>query len=45
MAAMLGKRQSTVQHWASTGRIPAQWHERLLELARERGLAWNPGIL
>ena len=38
LATLLGKRQSTVQHWAKTGRIPAQWHERLLELARQQGI-------
>ena len=38
LATLLGKRQSTVQHWAKTGRIPAQWHDRLLELARGQGI-------
>ena len=38
LAHLLGKRQSTVEHWASTGRIPAQWHGSLLSLARERGI-------
>ena len=42
LAALLGKRQSTVQHWASTGRIPSQWHEQLLELARDRGIGLEP---
>ena len=42
LAALLGKRQSTVQHWASTGRIPSQWHEQLLELARSRGIGLEP---
>ena len=42
MAALLGKRQSTVQHWASTGRIPSQWHGQLLELARSRGIGLEP---
>ena len=39
LAQLLGRRQSTVEHWASTGRIPAQWHEPLMALARERGIA------
>jgi myo-inositol-1-phosphate synthase len=39
LAALLGRRQSTVEHWASTGRIPAQWHQPLISLARERGIA------
>ena len=42
LAALLGKRQSTVQHWARTGRIPAQWHGRLIELAREKGIGLEP---
>jgi myo-inositol-1-phosphate synthase len=39
LAALLGRRQSTVEHWASTGRIPAQWQQPLISLARERGIA------
>ena len=42
LGSLLGKRQSTVQHWAKTGRIPAQWHERLLELAHEKGIGLDP---
>ena len=42
LAALLGKRQSTVQHWARTGRIPSQWHERLLELAFQQGIGLEP---
>ena len=42
LAALLGKRQSTVQHWAKTGRIPAQWHTPLLELARRQGVVLEP---
>ena len=38
LAQLLGKRQSTVEHWAQTGRIPAQWHQALLALARQRGI-------
>jgi myo-inositol-1-phosphate synthase len=38
LARLLGRRQSTVEHWAATGRIPAQWHEPLMALARERGV-------
>ncbi len=32
-----------MQHWAKTGRIPSQWHDSLLKLARERGIALEPG--
>ena len=42
LANSLGRRQSTVQHWAKTGRIPSQWHEQLLKLAREKGIALEP---
>ncbi|MEZ4480148.1 MAG: inositol-3-phosphate synthase [Dehalococcoidia bacterium] len=38
LAALLGRRQSTIQHWARTGHIPAQWHRPLMELARGRGI-------
>ena len=42
LAGMLGKRQSTVQHWVRIGRIPAQWHKPLLELAYEKGIGKGP---
>jgi myo-inositol-1-phosphate synthase len=42
LAALLGRRQSTVQHWATTGRIPAQWHGALMSLARQRGVILEP---
>ena len=42
LAGLLGRRQSTVQHWARIGRIPAQWQEKLLELARQHGMALEP---
>ncbi|MBN1188772.1 MAG: inositol-3-phosphate synthase [Dehalococcoidales bacterium] len=43
LAGLLGRRQSTVQHWVKTGRIPAQWHKPLLKLAREKGINLEPG--
>jgi myo-inositol-1-phosphate synthase len=42
LANLLGKRQSTIEHWASTGRIPAQWHQPLMSLAREKGIILEP---
>ncbi len=42
LANILGRRQSTVQHWAKTGRIPSQWHGPLLTLAHEKGIALEP---
>src|SRR5438445_12174484 len=42
LAALLGRRQSTIEHWAATGRIPSQWHQPLISLARERGVVVEP---
>jgi myo-inositol-1-phosphate synthase len=42
LASLLGRRQSTVEHWASTGRIPAQWQQPLMSIARERGVVVEP---
>jgi len=39
LAKALGKRQSTIQHWVETGIVPAQWHQPLMKLAREKGIA------
>src|ERR1035437_325317 len=38
LANLLGRRQSTIQHWVKIGRIPSQWHKPLLNLAHERGV-------
>ncbi len=38
LAKLIGKRQSTVQHWARTGTIPTRWQKQLLDLAREKGI-------
>ena len=42
LANLLGKRQSTIQHWAKTGRVPAQWHGPLMSLARQKGIVVEP---
>jgi myo-inositol-1-phosphate synthase len=42
LAAILGRRQSTVQHWAKTGRVPAQWQQVLIVVARQRGVILEP---
>ena len=42
LARALDKSQSTVQHWAKTGRVPSQWHGPLMELANEKGVALEP---
>jgi myo-inositol-1-phosphate synthase len=38
LAALLGKRQSTIEHWAKTGRVPAQWQTPLMSLAHLKGV-------
>ena len=42
LANLLGKRQSTVQHWAKTGRIPSHWHKPLMKLAVRLGINLEP---
>ncbi len=39
LARAIGANQSTVQHWARTGEIPAWRHEQILHAAHERGIA------
>lgn len=39
LARLIGKRPSTVQHWAATGTIPAKWHRDLIRIAQENGIA------
>src|SRR5439155_24734727 len=38
LAGLLGRRQSTIEHWGNTGRVPAQWHGPRVSLARQRGI-------
>lgn len=38
LAKLMDKRQSTIQHWVESGRIPSQWHQPLMKLAREKGV-------
>lgn len=42
VAEVIGKRQSTVAHWAKTGVIPAKWHGTLLDAAKSRGISLRP---
>jgi hypothetical protein len=42
LANIVGKRQSTIQHWAQVGVIPAKWQGELLKLAMERGVDLQP---
>jgi hypothetical protein len=42
LAELLGKGQSTVQHWAKVGLIPAKWQTTILDLARSHGILLSP---
>lgn len=42
LARLIGKRQSTVQHWSSVGTVPAKWQGALLELAQKQGIELGP---
>ena len=42
LARLVGKGQSTVQHWAKTGCIPAKWQAELLRIAGEKGIDLAP---
>ena len=43
LADALGTKQSTVQHWAKTGTIPAKWHSAVVSKAVDRGISVSPG--
>lgn len=43
LAKLLNKKQSTVQHWAKTGIIPAKWQATLIEIASRNGIDLTPG--
>lgn len=42
LARLIGKRQSTVNHWVKTGSIPAKWHPELLRVAAENNIDLAP---
>jgi hypothetical protein len=41
LAQLLGKRQSTVSHWAKRG-VPTKWQKPLLDLAADHGIDLSP---
>lgn len=43
LAKLIGKGQSTVQHWARKGIIPAKWQRELLLLAQTYDIDLTPG--
>jgi hypothetical protein len=42
LAKLIGKRQSTVQHWCKVGTIPAKWHSKLMEVANQHDVTLIP---
>lgn len=42
LANLIGKGQSTVQHWSKRGMIPARWQRQLLEIAQQQGIDLSP---
>jgi len=42
LGRFIGKGQTTVQHWAKKGIIPAKWQSELLRLAKEHGINLTP---
>lgn len=42
LARAIDTKQSTVQYWASTGRIPIKWHAKIIEAGRSIGLHIDP---
>lgn len=43
LAEALHTKQSTVQYWTKTGKIPDKWHKPIVEAAVLRGLNVSPG--
>lgn len=42
LARLLQSKQSTIQYWSSTGRIPAKWHKKIIEVGKQIGLNIDP---
>lgn len=42
LARALGIRPSTVQYWASKGKIPAKWHQKIIKAADRVGFRISP---
>ena len=38
LARLLGKPTSSIQYWARRGSIPPWWHQKVLALAKQRGI-------
>lgn len=42
VARLLETKQSTVQYWSTTGRIPAKWHAKIMAAGEQIGLKIDP---
>jgi hypothetical protein len=42
LARLLETKQSTVQYWVATGRIPAKWHGKIIDAGKAIGLTLDP---
>ena len=42
LARALSTKQSTIQYWATTGKIPVKWHRKIIEAGRAVGLHIDP---
>ena len=42
LGRLIGRPQTTVEHWAIVAYIPEKWRQRLLDLAIERGVLLSP---
>lgn len=42
LARAIEAQQSTVQYWASTGKIPAKWHQKIINAGRQIGMHIDP---
>lgn len=38
LASAIGIRQSTVQYWSTSGKIPAKWHQQIMDAGKKIGL-------
>lgn len=42
LARLLHTKQSTIQYWTSSGRVPSKWHAKIIDAGRNIGLNIDP---
>lgn len=42
LARLLETKQSTIQYWVTTGRVPAKWHQKIVDAGKAIGLRVDP---